>query len=244
MKKFDHLILLGRPASGKSEFIDYIKSLPDDERTEICHIARFEEIDDFPWLWEKFTDDDIWEATGYPRLYSENYMPGNPHMSPKGTHLFDFCMEKFNIEIGKKYLSSDDFYKDGTLIIEFSRGGKKTYTGALSKLSAGVLERAAILFIDVTKDESWRRNVARYEKKKRASILCHSLPRETYEYQYGTHDWPELTDKKESGFIGIKGLKIPFITMNNEPELPPGPEIAGRYKRALDKLFELYGKEA
>ena len=239
-KKFDHLVLLGRPASGKSELIDYLKGLSDSERLDGFHIGKFEEIDDFPWLWQKFTDDDIWERAGYPRLYSENYMPGNPHMNPEGVPLFDFCMAKFNIEIEKNYLSNPDFYKDNTLFIEFARGNTQTYAAAFSRLEKEIWKRAAIFFVDVTKDESWRRNVARYEEKKKHSILAHSLPRETYEYHFGTHDWHDLTDKKESGHLEKGGIKVPFVTMNNEPELPPGPEIAKRYKAAFDKLYELY----
>lgn len=241
-KTFDHLILIGRPASGKSELIDYLKSMSIPERVKQFHIAAFEEIDDFPWLWEKFQDDDIWEKCGYPRLYSENYMPGNPHMTPKGLHLFDFCMEKFNIEIAKRYLSRPEFYKDGTVFIEFSRGSTRTYTDSFKRLSPEVLERAAILFLDVTKEESWRRNVKRYEEKKKHSILAHSLPIETYEYHYGTHDWPKLTGGKEAGHIEVNGIKIPFVTMNNEPELPAGPEIGRRYSTAFNELFELYSK--
>lgn len=241
MGKFDNLLLLGRPASGKSELIDYLKGISDSERLKNFHIGGFEEIDDFPWLWEKFKEDDIWEKAGYPRKYSKYYgMAGNPHMSPEGVPLFDFCMEKFNIEIKKRYLSNPDFYKNKTLFIEFSRGSSSTYAGAFGRLDAEIWEKAAILFIDVTKEESWRRNVARYKEKMKHSILSHSLPREPYDYHYNTHDWPELTRGKESGYLDVKGLGIPFVTMGNEPELPAGPEIAGRYKAALGKLFELY----
>ena len=238
--KIDHLILLGRPASGKSEFIDFIKGLSDTERNEICHIAKFEEIDDFPWIWEKFVEDDLWERAGYPRRYSKEYMKGNPGVIPEGAPLFDFCMEMFNREIKKKYLSNSDFYKEHTLIIEFSRGGKKKCTEELPRLAPEIWKSAAILYIDVSRDDSWRRNVARYEEKAKHSILAHMVPKETYDHYYNEIDWADVTGGKESGFIEVHGMKIPFVSMNNEPELPPGPEIAERYKKALDKLYELY----
>lgn len=243
VKRFEHLIIIGRPACGKSELIDYLKSVSVSERVEKFHIGKFEEIDDFPWLWEKFKDDDIWEKLGCPRLYSKNYMPGNPHMTPGGTPLFDFCMEKFNVEIANKYLSKPDFYKDNTLFIEFSRGATKTYTESFALLSQEILEKAVILFIDVTKDESWRRNVERYEEKKKHSILSHSLPKETYDFHYSTHDWLKLTGDKSSGYLEFKKAKVPFVTMNNEPQLPPGQEIAKRYRAAFDTLFKLLNKQ-
>ncbi len=45
---FEKIILLGRPASGKSEIINYIKNTPEDERKSRFHIGKLVEIDDFP----------------------------------------------------------------------------------------------------------------------------------------------------------------------------------------------------
>jgi hypothetical protein len=88
------------------------------------HIGRFEEVDDFPWLWEKFQEDLIWERAGYEPLYTQEYMPGNPGMAPKGAKLFDWCMHKFNDVITRQYLSRPAFYDEATLLVEFSRGGR------------------------------------------------------------------------------------------------------------------------
>ncbi len=41
------LLIIGRPASGKSEIIDFLKRVPADERREALHIGNFVEIDDF-----------------------------------------------------------------------------------------------------------------------------------------------------------------------------------------------------
>ena len=45
---FEKIILLGRPASGKSEIINYIKNTPEDERKSRFLIGKLVEIDDFP----------------------------------------------------------------------------------------------------------------------------------------------------------------------------------------------------
>ena len=55
--RFEIIILLGRPAAGKSEVIDFLKKTPVEERLRRFHIGRFEEIDDFPMLWTWFEED-------------------------------------------------------------------------------------------------------------------------------------------------------------------------------------------
>ena len=133
---FQHLLVLGRPACGKSEFIDFLKHSSPDMRASRLHIGRFEEVDDFPWLWEKFQEDALWEKAGYERLYTQEYMPGNPGMAPKGAKLFDWCMHKFNDVIASQYLARPEFYRDSTLLIEFSRGGANGFGRALGMLDA------------------------------------------------------------------------------------------------------------
>ena len=62
-------------------------------------------------------------------------MPGNPGMAPKGAKLFDWCMHKFNDVIASQYLARPEFYRESTLLIEFSRGGAGGFGG--SRLSGG-----------------------------------------------------------------------------------------------------------
>ena len=80
---FANLFVLGRPAGGKSEFIDFMKKCPADERAATFGIGRFEEVDDFPWLWEACLDDDAREARGEPRLVSEKTPEGYNITRPK-----------------------------------------------------------------------------------------------------------------------------------------------------------------
>jgi len=235
---FRHLLILGRPACGKSEFIDFLKHSAGETRHRL-HIGRFEEVDDFPWLCEKFQDDAIWQKAGYERLYTEEYMPGNPGMAPRGAKLFDFCMHKFNEVIASQYLGREDFYRDSTLLIEFSRGGIDGFRKALHLLDRAILEPAAIFYIDVSREESWRRNVARYQEKLRHSILAHMVPRQTYEHFYDVNDWAGLTGGRSAGWLGVNGVDVPFVTMNNEPESTDPVVLEERYGDALGRLWEL-----
>jgi hypothetical protein len=236
---FQHLFVLGRPACGKSEFIDFLKHTPDDVRRERLHIGAFEEVDDFPWLWQKFQEDVLWEKAGYERLYTQEYMPGNPGMAPKGAKLFDWCMHKFNEVIGEQYLTRPSFYDRGTLLVEFSRGGPNGFARALDMLEPAILQPAAIFYIKVSREESWRRNVARYQEKLKHSILAHMVPRETYDYFYDTNDWDTLTGGKPSGFLDVRGVRVPFVSMNNEPESTDPRVLEERYAGALAELWAL-----
>ena len=236
---FQHLLVLGRPACGKSEFIDFLKHASSDVRRDRLHIGRFEEVDDFPWLWEKFMDDAIWVRAGYERLYTEEYMPDNPGMAPKGAKLFDWCMHKFNDAISRQYLCRPEFYAAGTLLIEFSRGGEEGFRRALNMLERPILDRAAIFYIHVSREESWRRNVARYQEKLKHSILAHMVPRETYDFFYDRNDWSELTGGLPSGRLRVSGVDVPFVSMNNEPESTDPVVLRHRYADALGRLREL-----
>ncbi len=241
---FRHLLVLGRPACGKSEFIDFLKHAAPDLRRDRLHIGEFEEVDDFPWLWEKFMEDEIWERAGYPRLYTQEYMPGNPGLTPAGAPLFDWCMHKFNAVISAQYLGREDFYRGSTLLIEFSRGGPAGFRRAFGMLDPAILEPAAILHISVSREESWRRNVARYQEKLRHSILAHMVPRETYDYFYDVNDWDELTAGRTAGWLEEIRTPVPFVTMNNEPESTNPAVLLDRYGRALDELWHLRAARA
>lgn len=234
---FDNILLLGRPASGKSEFIDFVKKTPDPERASKYHIGAFKEIDDFPWLWEKFMEDNIWEKAGYERRYS--FAGDNPGLNEKGATLFDFCLAKFNAEYAKQYLANENFYHDGTLFLEFSRGGDTAYGHALNKLSPEILKRSVILFVLVSYEESLRRNEVRYQEKLQHSVLAHKVPDLTMQLYYQTHDWLDLTKNKPSGLLTVQGIQVPFVTMNNEPEITEAVLLDQRYGKALDQLWDI-----
>ena len=119
---FDHLYILGRPASGKSEFIDFMKKVRNSERADRYHIGHFVELDDFVWLWEKFLEDDIWEKVIGKRLFSSRY-EGQYNM--EDARLFDFMIEnnsnymkilegKYAERKGSNQSSKYDRYFDGT----------------------------------------------------------------------------------------------------------------------------------
>jgi thymidylate kinase len=228
---FDILLLLGRPASGKSEFIDFMTRVSGAERARLFHIGSLSVLDDFPILWQKFEEDDAWERLGFPRLYSKR-ADGNYAVSDD--RIWRFLIDRLR--------TAAEALPPGlgrTLLVEFSRGGTAGYEDALAGLSDDLLARSAILYLSVSFAESWRRNVARYDEKRRSGILTHSVPREEMERTYGTDDWSALTQGSSDGFLTVRNHRVPFATLANEPEATDPEVLRARYRRGLDSVFRL-----
>ena len=234
---FEHLFVLGRPAGGKSEFIDFMKKLSDQERAKRFGIGRFEEVDDFPWLWEACLQDDAREARSEPRQDSERTPEGYNITRPK---FRGSLVARFNQVIADKYLTNPAFYQTGTLLIEFARGQDDGFKESLERFDPKILKRGAILYIQVSFEESYRRNAARYRRGQEESILFHKVPDRDMLGFFRHNDWEQISGAAPYGRTEIAGVSIPFVSMNNEPE-SIDPEILGeRYAQALGRLLELY----
>lgn len=225
------LLLLGRPAAGKSELVQFLNGLPLDERLERYHLGALKVVDDFPILWEKFLEDDIWEEVGKGRLLSARAQ-GNYYVTDD--HVWPFLIEKLN-----RVIDSEPFPPGKTLIVEFSRGGEGAYRAALARLSRRALRQGAILYLKVAFQESWRRNRARYDRARKGGILTHSVPWEEMERTYRTDDWEELTGSP-AGYLEVEGARVPYVTVENEPEPTSERDFSSRFRPAFDKLFRLW----
>ena len=239
MPTFDHIILNGRPGGGKSELIDFLKHTPAAERAAEYHVGDFVELDDFVWLWEKFVEDDLWEAMGEPRKWS--YTVPHGYVQNEGDRLLEMFMRKLGGLVERDYLSNPAFYDDGTLFVEFARGVPDGgYRAAYDLLAKEVLSRSAIIYVDVSFEESWARNEARYEAALAHSILAHKLPDESLERFSRHQDFEELTGGARTGYLEIKGISVPFISMPNAPKLKDRADLQARYQPTLQTLWQLY----
>jgi len=233
---FDILLLLGRPASGKSEIIDFLKKTGPIERDERFHIGIMDEIDDFPMLWTWFEEDAILEKVmGKPRM----------HTDKDGYFLYqyqwDLLIERICLEYKKKLRDYDDYHAEHTTLIEFSRGSEHGgYKSAFQHLSEEVLKRAAILYVNVTYEESLRKNRRRFNPERPDSILEHGLPDEKLERLYKEIDWEEISAENPE-FITIKGIKVPYVVFENMPEKTDDfAKLAPALEVSLVRLWELY----
>jgi len=233
---FDILLLIARPAAGKSEVIAYLKSTPIAERLQRFHIGKFEEIDDFPMLWTWFEEDALLERMGYPRLHTdaEGYFLGN--------HLWDLLIERIGLEYQKKLRDVPDFASEYTTIVEFSRGSEHGgYASAFKHLSKEIAERMAVLYIDVSWEESLRKNRKRFNPEKPDSILEHGLPDAKLERLYREVDWQQVS-AGDPDFLTIQGIKVPYAVFDNTDDVttPRGAALGQRLESVLKELWENY----
>lgn len=233
---FDILLLIARPAAGKSEIIDYLTKVDSADRIKRFHIGKFEQIDDFPMLWTWFEEDQLLSEMGYPRLHStENEIF-------TGHHMWDLLVERICLEYHKKLRDNPNYHHEYTTIIEFSRGTEHGgYARAFDHLSHEIIQRSAILYINVSWEESFRKNRARFNPMRPNSILEHGLSDEKIEFLYKEIDWEEVS-ASDSNYINIKGTHVPYVVFENEDDVTTdrGEELGSRLEESLNALWKLY----
>ena len=232
---FDIILLIGRPASGKSEIIHYLQNSSEEERREIFHTGKLDFLDDFPMLWTWFEEDYILEKIlKKPRLHtdSEGYFNDN--------YLWHLLIERFNIEYPKR-LRQKNYRDEHTLIIEFSRGSEHGgYTEAFQHLGDEILKHAVIIYVNVPFEESLRKNRRRFNPDRPDSILEHGLPDDKLERLYKEVDWEKFSET-DPNYIPIRDLKIPYAVFENEDDVTTNTPalLAERLKETLAKLWGL-----
>lgn len=117
-----------------------------------------------------------------------------------------------------------------TIVIEFARGGADGstmplaepfgYAGSLKRLSPELLERASILYIWVTPEESRRKNYERTDPNDPGSILNHGVPIAVMMEDYGCDDMAwllETSDRKDTTRIEAHGrtFYVPLARVDN-----------------------------
>lgn len=233
---FDVVLLLARPAAGKSEVIHYLENTPLQEREERFHVGELAEIDDFPMLWGWFEEDALLEKMGQPRLHTdaEGYF-----LWP---YLWDVLIERMGLEYLKKQRDTPGFAEKYTTLVEFSRGREHGgYVSAFRHLSREMISKAAILYVDVSWEESLRKNRKRANPEKPDSILEHSLPDQKLERLYKEVDWQEVSGA-DANFISIQGIKVPYGVFDNSDDVTTGQgePLGQRLESVLARLWQLY----
>jgi hypothetical protein len=233
---FDIILLIARPAAGKSEIIDYLKKVPQEERVERFHIGWFDEIDDFPMLWTWFEEDSLLEKMGNPRIHTDD----------QGMflhqYLWDLLIERIGLEYQKKLRDIADYAASFTTIVEFSRGTEHGgYKSAFAHLSPQMLPKMAVLYVDVTWEESLRKNRKRFNPEKPDSILEHGLEDWKLERLYKEVDWNEVS-REDPQYLTIQNVRVPYAVFDNKDDVTTarGAALGERLEQTLQKLWELY----
>lgn len=236
MKPIEVLFLLARPAAGKSEIIDYLQHLAPPERQEKLHLgADLQVMDDFPMLWAWFEEDAILEEMGHPRLHTD---AEGDFAAP---HLWNLLIRRLCLDYHKAVRDRAESTAPFSAVIEFSRGAEHGgYREAFSHVDKEILQKAAILYVDVSFEESLRKNRRRFNPDKPDSILEHGLPDEKLVALYKDIDWEEFRGPSNAEFIRIQGVDVPYAVFHNEDDVttPRGPELGRRLEQVLDTLYQ------
>jgi len=236
---FDLLVLIGRPASGKSEIIDYLMHTPADIRLRRFHISELDVLDDFPMLWAWFEED---------RLLNERLGQPHLHTDAQGYFLYPYLwhllIERLGLEYHKRLHEDPRYHERVTAVVEFSRGSEHGgYAQAFLHLPEDLLRRAAVVYVQVPFEESLRKNRRRFNPDRPGSILEHSLPDQKLERLYRDDDWTALS-AGDPGFLTVRSIRVPYIVFENQDDVTTGkPDLlAARLEMMLEYLWKLHGQ--
>jgi len=95
-----------------------------------------------------------------------------------------------------------------------------------------------ILYVNVSWEESFRKNQKRYNPNKPDSILEHGLPDEKMEKLYRYVDFDKISEG-DPEFIKIHGIKVPYAVFENEDDVTTqrGEVLGKRLEETLEKLW-------
>ena len=229
---FPLLIVNARPAAGKSELLHGLGDLTLDERRQRFHLGKLKVIDDFPMLWRWFEEDQILQDV---------FHRARLHSTPDGYFLYEDLWHLLVRRLCLEYEKwNRDPESDTSVILEFSRGSQHGgYRAAYQHLSEAVLDAAACLYIQVSYQESLRKNRARFNPDRPDSILEHGLSDEKMERLYRHDDWNELT-AGDPEYIHLAQARLPYAIYPNEDDLTTagGPPMLDRLERVLADLWD------
>jgi hypothetical protein len=185
-------------------------------------------------IWAWFEEDDILARHGQPRLHTddEGYFKDN--------FLWHLLIERLELEYWK--LRKEEKPDQKTAVVEFARGTEHGgLREAFAHLSERFLEQAAVLYINVSFEESLRKNRRRFNPDKPHSILEHALPDEKLARLYGGSDWSDIS-ASDPAYLEVGTVRVPYAVLENEDDVTTrGGELLGsRLRDTLDLLWHRY----
>jgi len=187
-------------------------------------------------LWTWFEEDALLERMGYPRLHTDadGYFIGE--------HLWHLLIERICVEYQKRQRDIPGLAQDYTTLIEFSRGSEHGgYRSAFTHLSQQVVERMAVLYLDVSWEESLRKNRKRFNPDRPDSILEHGLPDEKLERLYRETDW-QAVSAADPAYLEIQGKQVPYAVFDNSDDVTTGrgDALGERLQQVTTALWQRY----
>ncbi len=228
------LILIGRPASGKSEIVEFLRGVPAGRRHKQLHLGELAVLDDFPYLWSWMEEDTLLEQRlEQPRLHTDS---SGYFLYP---YLWDLLIERLAHNFRAGVRERAPARVPASFILEFSRGSEHGgYQRALAGLGEDLLAQAALMYVSVSFQESLRKNRRRFNPERPGSILEHSLSDEKMDRLYRNDDWAQLTQGNAQGRM-IGRWRVPYVTFDNEDDVTSGTPAAleARLRQRLAALY-------
>jgi hypothetical protein len=205
--------------------------VPAAERISRFHIGPLQIFDDFTYLWSWFEDDDLLENVFHePRLHTteDGYFLSN--------NLWHLLIRRLALDYEKW---KRDTPVGHTVILEFSRGAEHGgYEAAYKHFGEDILSMAACLYVDVTYEESLRKNRGRFNPQRPDSILEHALPDEKLRRLYREDDWHNFS-AGDPQYLTIANVRVPYVIFDNHDDVTTnGGEVL--YRRLEDSLNSLW----
>jgi hypothetical protein len=207
--KYRYVFLLGRPGCGKSALYRELET----RILESGQARTAERVDDFPIVWARLQADDALEGEGKARIYSRRADDGSYLAND---NFFDGILQEVNANV----LGIDE--PDHMVFIEFAR---RNYVEAIQDFDPRILEQCVVVYMEVSFDTCWARNVARHEAVMAQDGDDHLVGREAMEALY-------LHDDRDAFVAYLEGRGIPVLVVNNEAD---GEE---HLRRQVEELFE------
>ena len=163
-----------------------------------------ERVDDFPKVWASLEAEDIREEQGRERLFSIRRSEGVYEVTD-----YD-VLQKVFYEILDE-LSADLLAlkkADHLVFVEFAR---QSYVEAMGHFDREVLAQSLMIYMQVSFETCWERNVARHEAAVAMGGDDHLVPREAMERLY-------LIDDRDDFIRAMKARGIPSQIVDNEAE--------------------------
>ncbi len=153
---YKYVFVLGRAGCGKSSiYREMEKRLLASGEAKTC-----QRIDDFPKLWSRFLADDQREQEGKQRLFSRTTEDGDYRVTDHAVlgSVFDEILREVNADL----LQIDK--ADHVVFVEFARS---SYLQAFDLFDPAILEKSLVVYVQVSFETCWARNVARHRGGRR-----------------------------------------------------------------------------
>jgi adenylate kinase family enzyme len=193
--KCQYIFLLGRPGCGKSALYRELER----QLSERGDGPTLERADDFPKLWARMRRDDALEQQGKERICTRRTASGSYILTD--LTILDEILQ----EVSSDVVAIDK--PDHLVFIEFAR---PRYVEAMQNFHPGILDRCLVIYMDVSFETCWARNVARHAAGDTDGD-DHMVGREAMEAVFGHDDQDEFVQH-------LRDRKIPVVVVDNEAD--------------------------